>query len=549
MRANVWGLALLLAACQAKESGGSAVRPSPDAGDPATDCFGAAPPADCALLDLDQDGYSPMNGDCDDQDPDRGPGRRETCGDGVDQDCDGADLDCADADQDRDGATPRQGDCDDHDPFRVPGELETCDDGVDQDCDGRDLPCDEVDADGDGFSVAQGDCNDGLARIHPGATDDCGDGIDQDCNGADAACERHDRDDDGWPDDQDLCPDTADPFQADLDGDGVGDDCDDCPTVANADQADADGDGRGDACDGDVDRDGDGRTAADGDCDDGDAAVHPGAAEACNGRDDDCNGFPDDGCPSDLRSALVSIPAGASLLGSRDADPAACADDPGVDENCDEVPQRTVQLSAFRIEATEVSNAQYKACMDAGRCTPPLHSPQLPASMRFDDPAHAQDPVAFVSQVQAGVYCAWAGGRLPTEAEWERAARGNAPLEQRHYPWGDAEPDCDRANVDGCLGAPEPVGSRPGDRTDEGVADMGGNVHELVAGWYHADYYRTAPDRDPPPPDRRGDRDQVPVRGGSFDAPAAFSTLSYRGFRLLVGRQDPRPDVGFRCVR
>ncbi len=524
--------------------------PTPDDGpDAGATCDGPQPPPDCLRLDLDLDGYAPDDGDCDDRNDQVSPDGAEICGDGVDQDCSGADLDCADADRDRDGVSERAGDCDDDDLSRTPGNLETCDDGVDQDCDGRDLPCEEVDEDGDGFSRAQGDCDDRLQRVYPGAAESCGDGVDQDCDGGDAACVRDDRDDDGWADGEDVCPDAADPFQSDRDLDGVGDACDVCPAVMDADQTDSDGDGTGDACDADVDRDEDGRSGADGDCDDTDPAVFPGAPERCNRVDDDCNGFVDDACPGDLRSPLIPIPGGRSLLGSQDADPVACASDPGTDENCDEVPQRTIELSAFRIEATEVTNAQYAACVEARRCMPPFRSEQFPASLRFGDPRYADHPVVFVSQIQATMYCAWAGGRLPTEAQWERAARGARPTEQRRYPWGDDAPDCDRANVDGCHDAPVTVGSTAGDRTGDGVLDMGGNVHEIVDGWYLPDWYRSVAPRDPAPPDRRGERDQIPVRGGAYDAPAAFATLSYRGFRLLVAREDRRPNLGFRCVR
>lgn len=499
------------------------------------------------LLDLDGDFYSPNDGDCDDEDDAVFPGAPEICEDGIDQDCDGLDLDCGEADQDQDGFSPNGGDCDDTTIALRPGALETCGDGIDQDCDGRDLPCDEVDNDGDGFSVADGDCDDGQARIWPGAPELCESGEDLDCDGIDPPCGGPDADGDGRPDATDLCPAVPDPLQTDQDGDGVGDLCDNCSRVANPDQADGDGDGNGDACDGNVDQDGDGFAAADGDCDDADPLTAPGAVERCDGVDRDCNGFVDDGCPSDLRSPTVAIPAGPSLLGSQDADPAVCARDPRSDENCDEVPQRTVRLSAFRIDATEVTNDQYRACVEARRCVPPSGPEAIASAGWYDTPSMANHAVVWVSQIRAEGYCRWAGGALPTEAQYERAGRGPQPLEDRRYAWGDEAPDCARANLGNCSQTTAVVGSFPGDAVG-GIFDLTGNVQELVRNYYGPAYYRDAPEQDPAGPTAAVARDQIPVRGGSYRSGAAFSTLSYRGFRQLLTPRQGRPDVGFRCV-
>ena len=470
--------------------------------------MGAAPPPAGAAAgfaapreDRDGDGYTPAEGDCDDDAFVVHPGQPEVCGDGVDQDCDGADEPCEARDADGDGYSPAEGDCDDADPAASPSRLETCGDGIDQDCNGADLRCDALDMDGDGVSAADGDCDDGSARVFPGAEDACGDGVDQDCDGADARCAP-------------PPPPPPPPPPEDRDGDGV--------------------------------------SAAAGDCDDANPAVSPRATEACGGaaagRDDDCDGYPDEGCPGDPRTPTAELPAGASLLGSTLADPAACARNPSADENCDEVPQREVRLSAFAIDVHEVTQGQYARCVQALRCTLPVRAAGVESSERFGDPAYADYPVTWVRQEQAEDYCAWVGGRLPTEAEWERAARGDAPLADRPYLRAGVQPGCPGVNVASCVGDLAPVMSSPADRTAQGVYDLLGNAHELVAGWYDPSYYARAPAQDPPPLRTMAARDQVPVRGGGHRAAAAFSTISYRGFRLLMRQRGALPDVGFRCA-
>ena len=124
----------------------------------------------------DEDGFTVAEGDCDDADPTVHPGAADIPGDGIDQDCDGADAVDADGD-----TFPTSLDCDDNDPSVHPGAIDTPGDGIDQDCDGADA----VDADGDTFPASL-DCDDNDPSVHPGAIDTPGDGIDQDCDGADA---------------------------------------------------------------------------------------------------------------------------------------------------------------------------------------------------------------------------------------------------------------------------------------------------------------------------------------------------------------------------
>lgn len=139
--------------------------------------------------DADGDGYTAKTcggTDCNDANPAVHPGATETCGDGIDQNCDGADLACPEVDKDADGFTVTQGDCNDNNSSIYPGATEVPCDGVDQNCNGA--ADDTVNADGDPVSLCAGDCNDTNPAVYPGAAEVCGDGIDQNCDGTDEAC-------------------------------------------------------------------------------------------------------------------------------------------------------------------------------------------------------------------------------------------------------------------------------------------------------------------------------------------------------------------------
>lgn len=498
--------------------------------------------------DQDQDGYSISEGDCDDNRYDINPSRPEVCDDGIDQDCDGRDLACIEVDGDGDGISIADGDCDDDNVSIAPNRFDVCDDGIDQDCNGQDLSCADVDDDGDGYSVNTGDCAEGDARRYPGAMEQCGDSIDQDCDGLDLDCEDLDQDLDGIPDRIDNCPTDFDPRGLDSDQDGYGDRCDNCPNLSNPEQRDNDGDGIGDACSQQSDADADGVSISDGDCNDQDPNISPRMEELCNGLDDDCDQYPDEGCPSDIRSTTIRISAGPSLLGSTLADPQQCMINPDVDENCDEVPQRQVQLSAFDIEIHEVTQAQYGRCVSFQRCTGPLRVEGIASSQRFGEPTYADYPMTWINQVQAEQYCQWLGGRLPTEAEWERAARGSEPLADRRYLNGQIPPTCSESNLGGCAGDLKAVMSTLGDLNELGLYDLIGNAHEHVAGYYDPLWYQNVSEMNPQPALQGNERQQVPVRGGSYNTSAAFSTLTYRGFRLLMRKTRALPEVGFRCI-
>ncbi len=207
----------------------------------------------------------------------------------------------------------------------------------------------------------------------------------------------------------------------------------------------------------------------------------------------------------------------------------------------DERPQREINLATFDIDRTEVTAAAYKKCVAAGQCTAPACE-----SDKSDNPeTRPNHPVVCVPWAHAKKYCEWAGKRLPTEAEWEKAARGT---DGRRYPWGSDEPSCKLANYSGCslsgkTKSTRAVGSLPGGASPYGALDMAGNVWEWVADWHHAEYYAICLADNPPGP--HSGKYKV-VRGGAY---------SYSDESLEThGRTYDKPTVtyehvGFRCAR
>lgn len=228
---------------------------------------------------------------------------------------------------------------------------------------------------------------------------------------------------------------------------------------------------------------------------------------------------------------LVCVPAGEFLMGSTDSDKAA--------EN-NEKPQHRVDLDAFWIDRTEVTNAQYRKCVQAGKCRESKYASDL----KFNGDTQ---PVVGVTWNDAKTYCEWAGRRLPTEAEWEKAARGT---DGHLYPWGNQAASCDYAVVALTLGNETgcgkkttwPVGSKPQGASPFGALDMVGNVWEWVEDWYDAKYYANSPIKNPTGPSSGSSR---LLRGFGWYYDADSTRAAHRGFAYP---DTPLDYFGFRCV-
>ena len=160
-------------------------------------------------------------------------------------------------------------------------------------------------------------------------------------------------------------------------------------------------------------------------------------------------------------------------------------------------PDHQVYLDAFWIYQTEVTNKMYQYCEKAGACPPPSRKSSDSHSNYYGNPAFANYPVIYVDWNAANQYCAWAGGRLPTAAEWEKAARGT---DGRLFPWGDDPPNDNLANFNKLYGDTTEVGSFPNGASPYHVLDMAGNVWEWVSDWFERDYYDSSPSKNPQGP-------------------------------------------------
>ena len=200
----------------------------------------------------------------------------------------------------------------------------------------------------------------------------------------------------------------------------------------------------------------------------------------------------------------------------------------------------SVNLSAFWMDKFEVTNEQYARCVKAGACPPPA------SSKSYDDPAFKDHPVIYVDWDAAKNYCTWAGRRLPTEAEWEKAARGidKRTFPQKAFPWGSAI-SCEYANYDGnkCVGGTTPVGSYPEGVSPYGALDMAGNVWEWVSDWYDENYYTL--NNPPTNPQGPSTGEHKVLRGGSWISTWNYLRVTDRWRNLPSYTSD---FIGFRCA-
>ena len=208
-----------------------------------------------------------------------------------------------------------------------------------------------------------------------------------------------------------------------------------------------------------------------------------------------------------------------------------------------EQPQHRVWISDLWIDRHEVTNAQYRTCVDAGECQPPE---------RWHD--EADNPVVYVNWEMADIYCRWKGLRLPTEAEWEKAASWCPscldPEHKRAYPWGDAKPTCEFAVMDeeefGCGNQSTwPVGRKPAGASAYGALDMGGNVFEWTADWYDARAYVDRDNVANPLGPEKGDTRVL--RGGSWATKPPYLRTAGR-LKFLPPPTFQDVGVGFRCA-
>lgn len=241
-------------------------------------------------------------------------------------------------------------------------------------------------------------------------------------------------------------------------------------------------------------------------------------------------------------NSWITIPAGDFVMGCAAAD-GMCEIDGR------EQPKHTVTLSEYNIQKYEVTNAQYAACVAASVCTAPSSVNSATHSPYYGNATYDNYPVTNVDWTQANTYCGWIGGRLPTEAEWEKAARGSSPREPI-FPWGDGSPTCALANLyDGsvyCVGDTTTVGAYPLGVSYYGARDIAGNLWEWVNDWFDISYYSVSPTTNPQGPGSSPDGKRV-VKGGSFSNPASFRRISTR-----FGDTPATPmlgnTLGFRCA-
>ena len=216
--------------------------------------------------------------------------------------------------------------------------------------------------------------------------------------------------------------------------------------------------------------------------------------------------------------SMVFVPAGEFIMGSN-----------------------TVHLDPFWIDKTEVTNAMYASCVQAGACSAPRSDHSHTRDNYYGNPEFDHYPVIYVSWVDAQNYCSWSGGRLPTEAEWEKAARGT---DGRTFPWGEADPSSTGDLLNYRAQDTTEVGIYRDGVSPYGALDMAGNVSEWVADWLSLDYYNSPSPANPLGPDSGEYR---VWRGGSWAT--TLTELVRTSSRTGNFPTDSSGGIGFRCAR
>jgi iron(II)-dependent oxidoreductase len=277
----------------------------------------------------------------------------------------------------------------------------------------------------------------------------------------------------------------------------------DCPTGQVCMNGTCEGGSATFGSDGDTDADGDGDTDTDGDTD------NPGAI------------------------VWVEIEGGSFSMGSDDAGP-------------ESAPAHEVSVPTFEISLTEITMLQYASCVMTEQCVEPLTG----GDFNWNTAGRTHHPINGVDWINAVTFCDSVGGRLPSEAEWEYAARSGG-LDST-YPWGEDDPTCDYAIMyDGAPGCGEsgtwPVCSLPAGSTDDELCDMAGNVWEWTADYFHINYADTPTDGSAAGPPTEG-ATSMTLRGGGYLDTAGNGNL--RTFaRVSWPQSGAEPDLGFRCAR
>ncbi|MBI2059139.1 MAG: SUMF1/EgtB/PvdO family nonheme iron enzyme [Nitrospirae bacterium] len=299
------------------------------------------------------------------------------------------------------------------------------------------------------------------------------------------------------------------------------------------------------------------------------AATQVAPLASCNGQAFEC-------CATEAYDCMIAIPAGTFVQGSKTGEGYAS-----------ENPRRLVTLSNYYSDKYEVTNANYKACVTAGDCTAPSSANSYTRTPYYGNATYDNYPVIYVNWQQSVDYCTWKGRRLPTEAEWEKAARGpadgslvgvssgqcasadaagtgnDANCNIRPFPWGGTittsvpyatGADCTKLNYEkyyesggvlsSCVGDTSLAGNYASGASPYGVLDMAGNVWEWVNDWYEATYYSSAPSTDPPSPTSGTYR---VIRGGSW----IYRSNGARSVNRYSFNDPPAPSgsLGFRCAR